>query len=55
MREVLLWGPQIPIATMEVGIDALQPIQWGWRGGVVDVRLIDAYDAYGHSIGLCHI
>lgn len=45
-REVPLWGPQILVVTTKADIDALQPVQWGWRGGVVDVRTTDSYDAW---------
>lgn len=34
------------MATAEVDIDALQPVQWDWRGGVEDLGTKEAYDQW---------
>lgn len=45
-REVLLWGPEIPVATAEADIDGLQAQPWGWRDGPIDAGTTPAYDQW---------
>lgn len=37
------------MARNEANIDALQPIQWGWRGGAIDPRMTVSYHTWWTS------
>lgn len=45
-REITVWGVEILVATTEIDIDALWPMQLGWRDGVADLGTIEAYDRW---------